>query len=102
VIVYFHHSAEQNVWSMQMKLNKIVILCSLVSLIGVSAMNTYPASAKDRAADEAKQQAKAAADTAKANKEVSKGHPARAGRAAKKAEKAANKAAKDQAKLNGR
>ncbi len=82
-----------------MKSNKIVILCSLLGLIGTSAMNTYPATAKDVAADEAKQEARAASETNKANNAVSKGHSFRAGRAAKKAEKAQKNAAEDQAKL---
>lgn len=78
-----------------MKANRIVILCSTLSILG----SLYPATAKDIAADEAKQQAKAAADNEKAQKEVSKGHSFRAGRAAKKAEKAEKKAEEDQAKL---
>ncbi|CAN5641995.1 hypothetical protein BH10CYA1_BH10CYA1_13900 [soil metagenome] len=78
-----------------MKVNKIVVLCSMLGMLGA----TYPAVAKDLAADEAKQQARAAADKEKAEKQVSKGHAFRAGRAAKKAEKAAKKADEDQSKL---
>lgn len=78
-----------------MKLDRIVVLGSILSLLAAA----YPAVAKDIAADEAKQQAKAAADNEKAQKEVSKGHAFRAGRAAKKAEKAEKKAQEDQNKL---
>ncbi len=78
-----------------MKVNKIVVLCALLSTFGAG----YSAVAKDLAADEAKQQARAAAESEKAQKMVSKGHSLRAGRAAKKAEKAEKNAAEDQSKL---
>jgi len=78
-----------------MKLNKMVILCAVLSTFAAG----YSAVAKDLAADEAKQQARAAAENEKAQKAVSKGHSLRAGRAAKQAEKAEKKAAEDQSKL---
>jgi hypothetical protein len=87
---------------MQMTLNKIMILCSIISTFSTAAITINPAMAKNHAADEAKQQAKAAADNSRAQQEVLKGHPGAAGRAAKKAAEAERKAAKDQRKLQRR
>jgi hypothetical protein len=84
---------------MQMKLNKAVFLCSIISTFSAVATTINPTVAKNHAADEAKQEAKAAADNSRAQQEVLKGHPGAAGRAAKKAAEAEKKAAKDQRKL---